>query len=398
MSERTHPVLSHGAIFILGVIQGIVLNLRPATLPNAPAKVGPAVPVVGQLVCDDNVLKCGEKIYGDRIEHSFVLRNTGDSPVVIEGIRSDSGVDCLVDVKTISPGKHARVMTRALLRGPEGEFHREITVTTNAIQSPVLRLGLVGTLLSDASIDPKPLLLGAFRASDPPLRNVQVRLRTDHHVTGVRNSPLLGVQLQEGTEAGSYVIQVQPHPQQHLGTFQGWAQIVANEQGHDKVFGTAVHGYSLADPQAFPADRKICQLKVGEPFTINGRSVEGRPIDPFCFGGEPVVVVYWASWDPLSTSVLQALDELSEKEGKGKFRVVGHAVDSSSVPVKEAIEANHLRCPVLFAEPDENGIPLVLKRHKILALPLLVLVDPSGKILEITSSIQPIEQAIASRS
>ena len=102
------------------------------------------------------------------LRHEFVIRNQGD--VELEIFRVVSGCDpCLrvsLDKKKISPGGSAPLHSRLNLRGLSGRISRTISIDCNDPRNPSVALGLIGTVVADAS--DQPALTKGFPRNNPP--------------------------------------------------------------------------------------------------------------------------------------------------------------------------------------------------------------------------------------
>jgi hypothetical protein len=74
----------------------------------------------------------GKITEGQKIQISFHLKNTGNSPLVIQSVVPGCGCT-LADYpkEPISPGKEAQIIASFDSKGREGQQHKEITVTAN---------------------------------------------------------------------------------------------------------------------------------------------------------------------------------------------------------------------------------------------------------------------------
>ncbi len=84
----------------------------------------------------------------------FILTNVGDEPLVISNFNSSCG--CLVpsyEKEPVMPGKTTVLKARYDTRRP-GPFHKSLTLTTNAVDRPVLVLRIKGFVLQDPNATP----------------------------------------------------------------------------------------------------------------------------------------------------------------------------------------------------------------------------------------------------
>lgn len=82
---------------------------------------------------------------------TFLFTNTGDAPLVIESVRSSCG--CLVpswEHEPVPPGGSGEVRLRYDTRRIGG-FNKSVTVTSNAMNAPILVLRIKGMVSPDSS-------------------------------------------------------------------------------------------------------------------------------------------------------------------------------------------------------------------------------------------------------
>ena len=130
----------------------------PAPGLNAAPRLSVAAPV----------FEFGNRRTGELIQHTFELRNTGDSLLKISSIRASCG--CTTPGKSslkIRPGETLPLPVEIDLTGRIGTQTQYITLTTNDPETPVWSLKLTGESIADIEIAPRTLNLGLLDPQSP---------------------------------------------------------------------------------------------------------------------------------------------------------------------------------------------------------------------------------------
>ena len=109
------------------------------------------------LVCDEPLFDYGVKPNSSEIDHEFVIRNTGDLPLVISQVRSGCGCTrAQLSQNTLAPGSNAVLSARLSLRGVVGPKQTHIYLHSNDPVSPVFQCKMTGSAVIDPSVIPPP--------------------------------------------------------------------------------------------------------------------------------------------------------------------------------------------------------------------------------------------------
>jgi len=98
---------------------------------------------------DKRSIDCGNAIEGktDKIWATFAVENTGDSVLKLESVRPDCGCTVVKYDTLIQPGKSAKIEAEVNIEGyRSGPLSKFITVTSNALNEPVVRLTIDATV------------------------------------------------------------------------------------------------------------------------------------------------------------------------------------------------------------------------------------------------------------
>ncbi|MEI6169220.1 MAG: DUF1573 domain-containing protein [bacterium] len=110
-----------------------------------------------RLVCDEPLFDYGIKPNSIEIEHDFVIRNTGDLPLIISQVRSGCGCTrAQLSQNTLAPGSNAVLSARLSLRGVVGPKQTHIYLHSNDPENPVFQCKMAGSAVIDPSVKPPP--------------------------------------------------------------------------------------------------------------------------------------------------------------------------------------------------------------------------------------------------
>ncbi|HNR30511.1 MAG TPA: DUF1573 domain-containing protein, partial [Candidatus Hydrogenedentes bacterium] len=129
----------------------------PAINAPTPAPEGPAP----KIVCPDPEFDFGEKDEDVSVEHEFVIRNEGETPLEITNVRTSCGCTAAKPKdSTVAPGSETRIAATLSLRGRQGENAKTITVMSNDPVTPNLVLTMKGVVTAPIMYEPRVLNFG----------------------------------------------------------------------------------------------------------------------------------------------------------------------------------------------------------------------------------------------
>ncbi len=134
------------------------------------------------------------------------------------------------------------------------------------------------------------------------------------------------------------------------------------------------------------ADAKKRLALVGQPFTVSGVTLDGKPLDWKKYQGKVVLVDFWASWcGPCLQEIPNIYDNYEKYREKG-FEVVGVNMDDNLQDVEQLFSRRgDLPWPsVVSDDPEQRGAKNPLARKcGVYGIPFVVLVGADGKVLDI---------------
>ena len=103
-----------------------------------------------QIEFEQDVIDYGEVEYASNGEREFVIKNTGDAPLIITKTKGSCG--CTVPTKPtepILPGKSAVMKVKYDTKRANQPFSKSITVTSNAVNFPTKVVKIKGKVLAN---------------------------------------------------------------------------------------------------------------------------------------------------------------------------------------------------------------------------------------------------------
>lgn len=102
----------------------------------------------------------GEVLYGTTVSNKFLIRNTGDKPLIIKNIHADCGcTNTALEKKELMPGDSVEIVASFETTGLDsGKKAKKIYVDTNDPSNPTAILVLLADVVREISV--KPMILG----------------------------------------------------------------------------------------------------------------------------------------------------------------------------------------------------------------------------------------------
>ena len=168
-----------------------------------------------------------------------------------------------------------------------------------------------------------------------------------------------------------------------------------NEEKAAKWYTRIVRTFpdSTVASKAKGAQRRL--NSVGKSIAMSGRTADGRKVDLTAYRGKTVLLHYWASWFGPSEQDMKLLKQLQSQYARKDFVVVGVNLDNDRETLMKFLRTNKINWPQMF-EPGGLDSPLA-NQMGIFTLPVMVLIDESGKVLNRNIHLSELEGELRKR-
>lgn len=130
---------------------------------------------VPRAVVDEPEFNFGPQQNNQSIDHTFVIRNEGDSTLEITNIRSSCGCTVgNVTSRSVAPGETSSITASYNLRGRQGRQRSTLTIETNDPNQRVLRLTMMGEAIRELQVRPQNVIFGQLMAGQNAEREVEI--------------------------------------------------------------------------------------------------------------------------------------------------------------------------------------------------------------------------------
>lgn len=125
------------------------------------AHTASAAPVIS---VDKPTFNFGTIVQGKKVDHTFIIRNSGDSPLKIAQIRPACGCTAAnISTREIQPNKSAEIKVTFNSANFSNAVSKTIAVETNDPKNPSYTLTMAGTITEEIVITPKQINLGQVK-------------------------------------------------------------------------------------------------------------------------------------------------------------------------------------------------------------------------------------------
>jgi hypothetical protein len=129
-----------------------------------------------RIFCEEPTFDFGSKDSSEIVDHTFVLKNTGHSDLVITAVRPACGCTAAeLTQSTIPPGESAKLSAKLTLAGRNGQVQKPILIESNDPANPALQLVMKGVIGTDFQITPSTMLLRKDSPDAPATASVIVK-------------------------------------------------------------------------------------------------------------------------------------------------------------------------------------------------------------------------------
>jgi hypothetical protein len=102
---------------------------------------------------------------GQKLEHVFIVMNTGDMPLSIKGIRpSYSSTAAQASSRVIQPGKASEIIVTFNSGNFFGDIHKTIAIESDDRKVTPSTLSLNGKVIEEITVNPRQINFGVLKA------------------------------------------------------------------------------------------------------------------------------------------------------------------------------------------------------------------------------------------
>jgi hypothetical protein len=113
---------------------------------------------------DNPTFNFGSIAQGKNVEHVFILKNNGDTPLTVGQVTTSCGCTVAdVSSRNIPPGKRSDIRATFNSKNFSGRISKTIFINTNDPNTPVYTLAIKGTVIEEIEISPRQLNLGEIK-------------------------------------------------------------------------------------------------------------------------------------------------------------------------------------------------------------------------------------------
>jgi hypothetical protein len=252
-----------------------VLPLAIAVPLSADQAAGPRPAAV----VPENVYDFGVVQKGDRLVHSFVIRNEGDAVLEITEVKPSCGCTVAEFDRTIAPGGSGEVKPSLDTSNFKGPIAKSVKVFTNDAQNPQINLVIKANIKTPVEVAPGYARFVAVYG-EPQKTSVQTiwsEEKPDLEILDVR-SPLPFVKVsareaapgekREGVEGRQWQLEVDLDSEAPVGPLADYVVVTTNHPRNEKV-RIPVSGFVRSILSVTPRIADFGRREVDEPQTAN---------------------------------------------------------------------------------------------------------------------------------
>jgi thiol-disulfide isomerase/thioredoxin len=170
------------------------------------------------------------------------------------------------------------------------------------------------------------------------------------------------------------------------------SEFMGKESDAKEWYGKLAQNYAQ-HPYAKKAQGALRRINLeGQPFALEGPTIDGRQFNIAQAQGKTVVVYYWASWSGQSASDFKRLAELNKTYADKGLLLVTVNLDDSVAQAKEVLDRERLPAITLHTQ---GGLECPLAaQYGIMVLPNIFVVDKTGKCTSRTAQMSNLEDEV----
>lgn len=162
---------------------------------------------------------------------------------------------------------------------------------------------------------------------------------------------------------------------------QGWAE---NDQP-TKAIALAREAVERGDEEVKETATSLLATleRVGKPFELKVKSIDGREIDMAQMKGKVVLIDFWATWCRPCMDELPKLKETYEKLHSKGFEIIGLSLDQEKAALEEVVASEKIPWPQYLDGGKEEGS--LADKFQVASIPTMWLVDKKGILRDLNA-------------
>lgn len=136
-----------------------------------------------EIQAETTEINWGRIYLGEKKEHTFILHNKGDSPLIITGVHSSCGCTAaMISNKTIPPGKQAKLQVRFNSKNFRGHIVKQVWVKSNDPKQHKKQFIVQANVIQELTVKPPHLVLRKFPKNKEIVRNLSLANHSDQSI------------------------------------------------------------------------------------------------------------------------------------------------------------------------------------------------------------------------
>ena len=236
-----------------------------------------------RLTCEEPAYNFGEREEGGSVEHAFVVKNVGDTPVDMKSVKPQCACTVLsVAQDTLPPGAETAITLRVSLGGQRGLIRKTLAIAPGADSQERLTLTFEGAVVSTLYVEPDRLELGHVDADHEVTRSVIVAFAQEEAVKITKttcDTDLVVSEVKALKDGGLYRVTVRVKPLRGMSTIRARLFLYTDSAKHPLIV-IPIAGEAVGDLAAMPSEI----ILAGDPQQLVTRylvvvSPRGKPFE-----------------------------------------------------------------------------------------------------------------------
>jgi thiol-disulfide isomerase/thioredoxin len=129
----------------------------------------------------------------------------------------------------------------------------------------------------------------------------------------------------------------------------------------------------------------VVPLRAGAPATrepaldLEARSLDGRLLSLAKYRGQPVLLVFWATWSDRSREQMAQLQKIQADPANSRLKLISVCIDGDAAAVKEIATGRAYRGEQAFLDKAKRGP--AIEKLRLETLPAVFLLDEKGRVV-----------------